>query len=296
MHNKLITILGPTTSGKSDLAIKLAKKFNGEILSADSRQIYKEMDIGTNKLNKKQMSGISHYLIDIVMPNQEFTLSQYKEKAVKIIKEIQKRGKTPFLVGGTGLYIQAVVDNLKIPKVKPDKKLRIKLEKLSNQELFNELKRIDPKSLGIIDFNNKRRLIRALEVCLKTKKPFSEQREKGEILFNILQIGIKINKETVKKRIIKRTNQMIKNRLVEEVEELIKKYPINLPAFSGIGYKEIIRHLNNDIPFSQVKELINLHTQQYVSRQITWFKRDKRINWIENQKQAEKLAKNFLLR
>jgi tRNA dimethylallyltransferase len=182
MSNKnllpLIVILGPTASGKSNLAIKLAKKFNGEIISADSRQIYQEMDIGTAKITKEEMSGIPHYLIDIVKPDQEFTLAQYKKLAVKIIKDVQKRGKLPFLVGGTGLYIQAVVDNLEIPQVKPNKKLRNKLEKLTNQELLNQLKKLDPLSAVSIDPNNKRRLIRALEVCLIAKKPFSQQRKK----------------------------------------------------------------------------------------------------------------------
>jgi len=164
----LVVILGPTASGKSELAIKLAKKFGGEIVSADSRQIYQEMDIGTGKLTKKQMASIAHHLINLVKPDQEFTLAQYKKLAIKTIKNIQKRNKLPFLVGGTGLYIQTVVDNLIIPQVKPNKKLRNKLEKLTNQELLIQLKKIDPLTAKIIDPYNKRRLIRALEVCLLT--------------------------------------------------------------------------------------------------------------------------------
>jgi len=146
LNNKLIVILGPTASGKSNMSIKLAKKFNGEIISADSRQIYKEMNIGTAKIKKKEMEIIPHHLIDIIKPNEEFTLADFKEKVVKIIKDIQKRNKIPFLVGGTGLYIQVIVDNLQIPKVKPDKKLRFKLEKKTNQELYNQLKKIDPQA------------------------------------------------------------------------------------------------------------------------------------------------------
>lgn len=294
MHNKLIVILGPTGSGKSDLAIKLAKKFRGEIISADSRQIYQEMDIGTAKITKKEMANIPHYLIDIIKPNQEFTLADYKTKAVKIIKNIQKQDKLPFLVGGTGLYIQSIVDNLKIPKIKPDKKLRIKLEKLPNQKLFNKLEKLDLDALKIIDINNKRRMIRALEVCLITKKPFSQQRKKGQPIFSILQIGLKIDKKDLEQKINKRTNQIIKNGLIKEVKNLIKKYGAKPYSMSGIGYKEIIPYLQNKIKLEQAKELINIHTRQYARRQITWFKRDKEIKWIKNYSEAKKLIQLFL--
>ena len=280
MHNKLIVILGPTASGKSDLAIKLAKKFSGEIVSADSRQIYKEMDIGTNKLTQKQMSGIKHYLIDMIKPDQEFTLAQYKRLAVKAIKDIQKRGKLPFLVGGTGLYIQVIVDNLQIPRAKPDKKLRNKLEKLTNQELLQQLKKIDPLTARAIDLNNKRRLIRALEVCLKTKKPFSQQRKKGQPLFDVCQIGLKLNKKTLERRINQRVEQMLKMGLIEEAKKLTKKYSLDWPAMSGIGYQEISQYLQGKINLEQVKALIKQHTRQYARRQMTWFKKDQRINWL----------------
>jgi tRNA dimethylallyltransferase len=294
MLNKLIIILGPTASGKSDLAIKLAKKFDGEIVSADSRQIYQEMNIGTAKVTKKEMAGIPHYLIDIIEPNQEFTLAQFKKKAVKIIKDIQKRDKLPFLVGGTGLYIQTIVDNLQIPEVKPDKKLRAKLEKQTNQELYKQLKKLDPQALKIIDANNERRMIRALEVCLTTKKPFSQQREKGQPLFDILQIGLKPDKETLDEKISQRTDEMIKAGLIEEVKKLAKKYTPDLPSMSGIGYQEIIQYLNGKITLEQAKKLIKTHTRQYARRQMTWFRRDQRIYWIENYFQAKNLIKDFL--
>ena len=280
MDNKLIVILGPTASGKSDLAIKLAKKFNGEIVSADSRQIYQEMDIGTNKLTQKQMSGIKHYLIDLIKPDQEFTLTQYKRLAIKAIKDIQKRGQLPFLVGGTGLYIQTVVDNLQIPRAKPDKKLRNKLEKLSNQELLQQLKKIDPLTAATIDLNNKRRLIRALEVCLKTKKPFSQQRKKGQPLFDVCQIGLKLNKKTLERRINQRVEQMFKMGLIKETKKLAKKYSLDRPAMSGIGYQEINQYLQGKINLRQAKALIKQHTRQYARRQMTWFKKDQRINWL----------------
>jgi len=292
-NNKLITILGPTASGKSDLAVKLAKKFNGEIISADSRQIYKEMDIGTAKITKKEMLGIPHYMIDIVKPNQKFTLAQFQKKTIKIIKDIQKRNKLPFLVGGTGLYIQSVVDNLKIPGTKPDEKLRNKLEKLTNQELINKLEKLDPKALKIIDIKNKRRLIRALEICLLTKKPFSEQRKKNKSIFNTLQIGLKLDTKNLEQKIIRRIEKMIENGLIKENKKLLKKYGSKPYSMSGIGYKEIIPYINNEISLEQSKELIKIHTHQYAKRQMTWFKRDKTIEWIENYSETEKLINNF---
>lgn len=290
----LIVILGPTASGKSELAIKLAKKFNGEIVSADSRQIYKEMNIGTAKTTKKEMANTPHHLIDIIKPDQEFTLAQYKKEAIKVIKGIQKRGKLPFLVGGTGLYIQAVVDNLKIPEVKPDKKLRAKLEKKKTEELFKQLKKIDPQSVRFIDSNNKRRIIRALEVCLTTKKSFFQQRKKGQPLFDILQIGLRPDEKTLEKRINQRVEKMFQTGLVTEVEKLLEKYPPKLPSMSGIGYQETILYIQGKINLDKTQELIKQHTRQYAHRQITWFKRDKRIKWTKDQKEAGGLIKDFL--
>jgi len=293
-NKKLIVILGPTASGKSSLAVRLAKKFNGEIVSADSRQIYKGMDIGSAKITPKEMAGIPHHLIDIVRPDQDFTLAQYKRRAVKIIKDIQRRGRIPFLVGGTGLYIQAVVDNLKIPSVGPDKKLRQKLEKKTNQELFNQLQKLDPSTAQKIDQNNQRRLVRALEVCLLTKKPFSEQRKKGRPMFDALQIGLKVGLDEIKKGITGRTEKMFEAGLVKEVGKLLERYSANLPAMSGIGYKEIIFYLDKKTTLEKTRELISLHTLQYARRQMTWFKRDKRIHWVKNYSQAVKLLSQHL--
>jgi len=294
LTNKLIVILGPTAAGKSDLAIKLAKRFNGEIVSADSRQIYQEMDIGTAKPTKEQISGVTHHLINIIKPNQEFTSAQYKKLAIKTIKDIQIRDRFPFLVGGTGLYIQAVVDNLQIPRVKPNKKMRGRLEKLTNQQLFNQLKKLDPAITKAIDYHNKRRLIRALEVCLLTKKPFSKQREKGQPLFDVLEIGLKLDKETLNKKIDRRVEKMIQAGLVEEVKKLAAKYSFQLPAMSGIGYQEIGNYLQGKISLAKAKELIKQRTGQYARRQLTWFKRDKRIYWLENYPAALKMIANFL--
>ena len=295
----LIVILGPTASGKSALAIKLAGRFNGEIISADSRQIYKEMDIGTAKsLGSDPREGQTLNLIDIVRPDQEFTLAQYKKLAIKTINDIHKRGKLPFLVGGTGLYIWAVVDNLKIPKVKPQPELREKIEKEIKQKglkkVYQKLLKLDPGAKHFIEPDNPRRIIRALEVCLITKKPFSKQRKKGRALFNVLQIGLKPAKNIFDKKIDRRVDKMIHAGLIDEVKNLAKKYSFNLPSMSGIGYQEIGRYLRNEIDLEKAKELIRLHTRQYAKRQISWFKRDKRIHWIKNYQEEEKRIKEFL--
>ena len=225
---KILVIAGPTASGKSVLAIQLAKKFNGEIVSADSRQVYRGMDIGTAKPSKKEMAAIPHHLIDIRNSDENYTVSEYKRDAVKAIKKILKNKKLPILTGGTGFYIKAIIDNLNIPEVAPDLKLRLKMEKeiakYGLRRLFNRLVKIDPEAAYIVDPNNPRRVIRALEIAIKTKKPFSAQRETGRQLFEFLEIGIKQSKRVLNNRINKRVDEMLKAGLAEEVKMLIKKY------------------------------------------------------------------------
>lgn len=292
--NKLIVILGPTASGKTDLAVFLAKKFSGEVVSADSRQIYKEMDIGTAKVTKKEMAGVPHYLIDIIPPNKTFTLAQYKTKAIKIIKNIQRRGKTPFLVGGTGLYIKAVVENLQIPKVAPNPALREKLEKKTNEELLKDLAKLDPQAAETIDRKNKRRLVRALEVCILSGKPFSALKTKGKPMFEILQLGISVPRQTLYRRINQRVERQIKNGLIDEVKNLSRKYGWNLPSMSGIGYKEFKPYFEEKIALREAKKNLKQNTRQYARRQMTWFRKDKSIRWIKNAKEANRLIKKFL--
>lgn len=293
MSNKLIVILGPTASGKSALVTKLAKKFKGEIVSADSRQIYREMDIGTAKVIPKK-DEVPCHLIDIINPDQEFTVAEYKERGIKIIRDIQRRDKVPFLVGGAGLYIKAIVDNLKIPPVSPDKALRNRLNKKSIQELIKKLKRLDPEALLQFRIKDKCRLIRALEVCLLTKRPFSQQRVQGEPLFETLQIGLKVPRKKLYKRINERVDEMIEKGLIEEVKKLGKKYAWNLPSMSGIGYKQIGMYLHKKIDLERAIELIKRDTRRYARRQITWFRQDKRIHWVKTKKEAEKLIRTFL--
>ena len=274
---KLLVVLGPTASGKTDLAIKLAKKYNGEIIAADSRTIYKGMDIGTAK--PKDYKGIPHHLIDILSPNEDFNVALFKEKALKSIREIHNKGKLPIFVGGTGLYIKAVVDNLEFPTVPANEKLRKKLEKKTVEQLFEEYKKIDKDGSEVIDKNNKRRLIRAIEVCLATKEPFFKER-KGEQLFDIFQIGINIEKDELEARIKKRVNQMFKQGLEKEVKKLYKKYGYTIPVMKTIGYQEWEEYFKGSESLEEVKKKIISNTIAFAKRQMTWFKKIENINWI----------------
>ncbi len=295
---KLIVITGPTASGKTALAIKIAKKFGGEIVSADSRQIYKSMNIGTAKPTPAEMKAVKHHLINVKYPDEEYTVAEYKKDAIKAIDGIIARGKLPILAGGTGLYVKAVAENLDIPSVKANPKLRKKLEKRIEKEglaaLYRELIERDPESAYIVDGKNPRRVIRALEVAILTKKPFSEQRKKGEKLFDCLKIGINLPQEKLKKRIGLRSDLMIKNGLVNEVQKLVKKYGRRQTAFDAIGYKEIISCLDKKMPLEEAEELINKNSVAFAKRQMTWFKKDKEMNWIEKESDALALVKNFL--
>lgn len=313
-NNKLIVILGPTASGKSELAIKLAKSpalskiegFNGEIVCADSRQIYAGMNIGTAS-NSKDRGLPPIHLFNFVEPDKPLNVATYKKMAEKTIKDIQNRGKIPFLVGGTGLYIKAIVDNLQFPKLRPSQKLRKDLEQKTTKELFAIYKKLDPTGAKQIDKNNKRRLVRAIEVCKITGQPFWEQRQKADPLFDVLQIGLNPPKEELEKRIAKRTDKMFKQGLEKEVKTLVKKYGWTTVLKNTIGYAEFQERRGQRQPSSQnlspkpfgglpleLSALISLGTIQFAKRQITWFKKDPRINWVKTHAEAKKLIINFL--
>ncbi len=291
MTNKLIVILGPTASGKTDLSIKLAKKFDGEVVSADSRQVYKRMDIGTGKITKKEMEGMPHHLLDVTSPKRKFTVTQYKKLALKAINEIQKKSKIPFLVGGTGFYIQAVIDGIIIPSIKPDWKLRKKLEKKSIQELFKMLKKLDPRRAKSIESKNKRRLIRALEIVIKTKKPVPLLK-KNKPQFEVLILGVKKDPEELKERIRKRLLKRLKQGMIAEVKKLRKSGVSwkRLEEF-GLEYKYIALYLQNKITKKEMTDRIQKESEHFAKRQMTWFKRDKRIYWIKDYKEAIKVIK-----
>jgi tRNA dimethylallyltransferase len=302
---KLIAIVGPTASGKSGLAVKIAKNFRGEIISADSRQIYKEMDIGTDKITKKQMQRIAHYLLDVASPKKQITVAEYRKKALEAIDKIYKKNKIPILCGGTGFYIRAIVEGLIIPQLKPDLKLRKELEKKTTEQLFGELKKLDPRRAKEIDSKNRRRLVRALEIIIKTKKPVPELKTKPQ--FDVLYLGIKKSLPELKKAINKRINTMIKNGLENEVKKLIKKYGWTKVLKNAIGYSSFARAASFAEVASATKaesadkrEIINdikLCTLQFAKRQMTWFRKypGKKINWIKDYPETEKLVKNFLL-
>ncbi len=307
MKQKLIVILGPTASGKSELAIKLALrlgsgqtkkefKINGaEVISADSRQVYKGMDIGSGKISKKEMQGIPHYLLDVASPKRRFTVSQYQKLAKKAINKVLKKRKIPILCGGSGFYIQAVIDGIVIPKVKPDWLLRLNLNKLKTEKLFEKLKKLDKKRAENIDKNNRRRLIRALEIAIKTKKPIPTLK-KNPLAYPVLIIGIKKEKEELKKLIRKRLLKRLKQGMIEEVKKLHKSGVSwkRLEEF-GLEYRFVSQYLQNKINYEEMVKIIQKEIEHFVKRQMTWFKKDKRINWIKSQNKAEKLVKEFLI-
>jgi tRNA dimethylallyltransferase len=290
---KLITILGPTASGKSELAVKLAKKLNGEIISADSRQVYKGIDIGTAKPTKKEMEGVPHYLLDVASPKRRFTVSQYRKLAIGAINKIFKKGKVPILCGGTGFYIQAVVDGIVIPEVKPDWKLRKKLEKKSPEELFEILKKLDLERAKTIEKENKRRLIRAIEICKKIGKVPPLKFE--PLPYPVSMLGIKRKKKELEERIRKRFFEWLKKGLILEVIKL-RKMGISFKRIEefGMHYREIARYLQNKIDEKEMLEKSIKEIQNYAKCQMTWFKKDSRIRWIRDYQEAEKLVKEFL--
>ena len=301
---KLIVILGPTASGKSELAVKLAKKFNGEIVSADSRQVYKGMDIGTGKITKKEMQGIPHYLLDVASPKRRFTVSQYRKLVLKTINKIFKKGKIPILCGGTGFYIQAVVDGIVIPEVPPDWKLRKKLEKKSVEELYKILKKLDPKRAKTIESKNPRRLIRAIEIILKTKRPVPALK-KNPLPYPVLLISIKKGKKELSSLIRERLLRRLKRGMIAEVKKL-KKSSLSWKRLEefGLEYRFVAQYLQKKLKSKEDKssssslavaqeydEMVNLiqkEIEHFAKRQMTWFKRDKRINWVKNYNKAEK--------
>jgi len=292
---KLIAVIGPTASGKSDLAVKLAKKFNGEVISADSRQVYKGMDIGTGKITKKETKGVPHHLLDVASPKRQFTVSKYKKQAMKAIVNTYKKNKIPILCGGTGFYIQAVTEGVNIPKVKPDYELRRKLKKLSTFELFNKLKKLDPRRAKEIDGNNRRRLIRALEINIKTQQPVPGVKKEPD--FDVLYLGIKKPLSELKKLIKKRLLSRIRKGMIAEVKRL-RKSGLSWKRLEGFGleYKYIARYLQGKLKKSEMIEKLQTEIVRFAKRQLTWFKKypGEKVHWIKNYTQAEKLVKKFL--
>ncbi|PJE64409.1 MAG: tRNA (adenosine(37)-N6)-dimethylallyltransferase MiaA [Candidatus Ryanbacteria bacterium CG10_big_fil_rev_8_21_14_0_10_43_42] len=305
----LIAIVGPTASGKSELAVFLAKKYDGEIISADSRQVYRDLAIGTNKISGQWQKrdgmekttftykNIPHYCIDFIDPKETYTVAEFKNCADKAIKDILSRDKTPFLVGGTGLYIDAVVYGIVPPKVPPNKKLREDLSEKTTKELFALLQKCDPARADAIDPDNPRRLIRAIEI---TTALGSVPLIKKDPQYNTLMLGIKRTEEETKKRITHMVHDMLENGLINEVQSLIKNgIPKERIRELGFEYSYALEYLKapeNEV-FGSLQELEHVLIQknwQYAKRQMTWFKRDKNIRWISSQEEAEDLIQVFL--
>jgi tRNA dimethylallyltransferase len=279
----LIVICGATATGKSSLALQLAKKFASVILSADSRQIYQEFDIGTAKPTLEEYQQIPHYLIDICEPKDNFTLAQYQEQAQSLIKTLNY--SPLFLVGGTGLYLKSIVKGLKIPKVSPQADLRQQLQALGQSYLYQILSRVDEDSAKKIHPHDEVRTLRALEVFYVTGKPISSQQGENPPSYPILQIGLDCTPEILQQRITIRTQKMVEMGLVTEVQQLGDKYGWDLPLLQTLGYAEIKQYLLGQISLEQAIDLIILHTRQFAKRQRTWFRADADIIWFSVDKE-----------
>lgn len=292
---KLIVILGPTASGKSGLAIRLAKAINGEVISADSRQVYKGMDIGSGKVTKKEMGRVPHHLLDLVSPKKVFTVAQFQKLGQEKINEIVERGNVPIICGGTGFYIQALVDSVVFPDVSPNQKLRATLEKKTTEQLAEMLRKIDRRRYSEIDTNNRLRLIRAIEI---TKVLGKVPRVTKKVLYNPLFIGINPDPETLKKNINQRLKARFKQGMIKEIEGLHRSGVSwkRLENF-GLEYHNIALFLQKKLGKTEMVEKLETEINQFAKRQMTWFKKDKRIRWFEpaDQEKIKKSVKEFLL-
>ena len=292
--SKVIVIGGPTASGKTALSIELAKQINGEIVSADSMQIYKDMNIGTAKPTKEEMSGIKHYLIDFVSPEERYSVADYKEDAKKAIKEIIEKGKTPIIVGGTGLYIDSLIYEIEYPKIEIDLKYREELQERVKREglekLYEEAKKIDPVAMEKISVNDEKRTLRVLEIYHQTGKKKSqldkESRKEPEYDYKVFIITM--DREKLYERINKRVDIMIQEGLIKEVEDLCKKYKDFPTAMQGLGYKEVVEYLKKEISKEEMVEKIKQESRRYAKRQLTWFRKENNNLWIDGTNEKQK--------
>jgi tRNA dimethylallyltransferase len=296
----LVVILGPTASGKSALGIALAQRFNGEIVSADSRQVYQGLDIGTAKVTPAERALVLHHLLDVANPQDIYTVSQFQRDAIAAINDILVRDRLPFLVGGSPHYIQAVVDNLDIPQVPPQPELRADLEARSLPDLLAQLEELDPRSATTIDRNNPRRVLRALEVCLVTGRPFSEQRGMNHSLYNSLMLGIQWPRDVLYRRIDMRIDERMDQGLVQEIEHLLTEglEHERLEAM-GLEYRFVSRWLRGEFTDeAEMVQRLKYATHDFVRRQLSWFRKDQRILWIaggdEMEQEAETKVSTFL--
>jgi len=283
----LLVLLGPTASGKTDLSLKIAKAINGEIISTDSRQIYKGIPISSDVLPKSKRKGIPHHMMEITTPDKELSLAEYKDMAMQKIEEIRLRKHIPMLVGGTGLYISAIIEGYDVPRIAPDKKLREKLykqaEKYGAEYLHKKLQKLDPASAKRIHQNNIRYVVRAIEINLKGNRNKADKKAKKSP-FNTMMMGINWPREKLYQRIEKRVDEQLKRGLIKEAKKFIKKYSTNLPAMSSLGIKELIPYIKGEKSLEECVETLKKNTRNYAKRQMTWFGRYKKILWLNGEK------------
>ncbi len=292
---KVIVICGPTASGKTALSIELAKRINGEVVSADSMQIYKDMDIGSAKVTKEEMQGIKHYLVDCVSPDERYSVANYKLDAKKAIEEILKKGKTPIVVGGTGLYIDALIYEIEYQDIKINESYRKELESIKQNQglevLYERALKIDPEAMKKISPNDSKRIMRVLEIYEATGKNKTEQEAESrlkEIPYNYKVFAITMDREKLYERINKRVDIMIENGLIEEVKELLKKYKEFPTAMQALGYKEVKEHLDGKLTKQEMIDKIKQESRRYAKRQLTWFRKNKQTIWIDGLNDMQK--------
>jgi tRNA dimethylallyltransferase len=299
----LIAIVGPTAVGKSGLALHLAQRFPLEIVGADSRQVYRYMDIGTNKPSPAERASVPHHVIDVIEPDENFSLAMYHHLAIEAMKAVQQKGKLPLLVGGSGLYVWSLVEGWRIPRVPPNQQLRRQLEARAEQEtshsLYNELQNIDPAAAAKINPGNTRRIIRALEIYHTTGQYPSKLQRKEAPSFPILIIGLTQERSELYRRIDRRVDKMIQKGLVEEVEQLFGRgYSPSLPSMSGIGYKQISQFLRSELTLPLAIDKIKYETHRLARHQYAWFRLgDSRIHWFDvsgAEAKARKLMEGFI--
>lgn len=289
--DKVLVILGPTAIGKSKLAIELAKRLNGEIISADSMQVYFGMDIGTAKPSKEELEEVPHHLINIISPDRNWSVSDFVSNARSIIEDVIKRGKLPIVVGGTGLYLNALVEGYSFPLIEANKDIRERLEgeakAYGSLHLYERLKKVDPDAAEKIHYNDLKRIIRALEVFELTGKPISKAQSKDEesLPYELVIVGLDMDRKKLYEKIEKRIDQMVKSGLIDEVQGLIKEgYNKDLTSMQAIGYKEVAEHLHGKYTYDELINILKQNTRNFAKRQMTWFRRFKNVNWYDVEK------------
>ena len=299
MKPKVIVIVGPTASGKTALSIELAKKIDGEIISCDSMQIYKDMNIGSAKPTIEEMQGIKHYMIDIAEPTERFSVAEYKKRSEEAIEKILQKGKVPIIVGGTGLYANSLIYNIEYNEIMLDEEYRKNLMKIAETEvglatLYEKARIIDPLAMKKISSNDKKRIIRVLEIKHSTGKNKTElelESRKNEVKYEYKVFAINMPREILYDRINKRVDIMIENGLIDEVENIIEKYKEFPTAMQAIGYKEIVMYLKGELTKQEAIEKIKQESRRYAKRQITWFKKIENIKWIDGLKDKDENIK-----